>query len=286
MNLNIYPVRMNNSYMNVRKESEPQKPVENAPAFQGNIRKPLLALVAGTLIGAGAISCTNNNKAQQDTFEPVENVDPIQPEQADYSSHVKSMADTIGVGTKKYPDGTEINVKLAYNSPQTKEKCYEIEIKRPNGERTERDEHVYPRGLENYRETTYWSNGKIKEKKEYTLSFDGVANALYDQKYYEKYNEKGQLLYWQDTFLSEHDGGEEKSDKLGRLKVGADGTEYFYKGDSEEAYKTVETKDGCQLVTIYGEGGAFAYPDNILEEYFIAKDGTKTDASVLNEIKW
>ena len=154
MNLNIYPVRMNNSYMNVRKESEPQKPIENAPAFQGNIRKPLLALVAGTLIGAGAVSCTNNNKAQQDTF------------------------------------------------------------------------------------------------------------------------------------LSEHDGGEEKSDKLGRLKEAADGTEYFYKGDSEEAYKTVETKDGCQHVTIYGEGGALANTDNILEEYFIAKDGTKTDASVLNEIKW
>ena len=294
MNLGIYPVRMNNSSMTVRKEAEPQKPVENVPAFQG-MNKPLrrvgYGLVAAALLGIG-VSCSHSSSEKSSKGENIENVsgpsvEDVNKSAIEGSKRVLEYRYHLNMGDTVLPDGTKVKAEMFGNDLL-------ITRKNPDGSKVEITDYSHSMSPvdRKYRQDTYSPNGKLREEKHF-CSYVEPEFGIVNEKYYTKYNEKGQLLYWQDNVISEHDCGEneEKYDKQGRLITSWDGsTQYFYKGDSEEAYKSIETRKGCQHVIIYGEGGALCkaadYGDNILEEYFIAKDGTKTDASVLNEIKW
>ena len=257
----------------------------NQVAFKMEVTRPLrkvgFALLAATL---GLSSCNNqqnkNDTENKSTYAAyfIENEDP-----------------EIFYGTKTLQDGTKItSIKLDIDKNEyTRLTTTDF----PDGSKTIRydiPERIHPY----YYEESFWPNGNKKEEKfcdiwerefetpEYnpaTGGFDGftIVHEENIEGYYNKYNENGILIAWENRMIEENDGEEAKYDKLGRVVYSeVHDKHYEYHGNTDVVSKFTSSENGCKHIIEYDKDGKET------NNYFLAKDGTVTPYSVIENVDW
>ena len=203
-----------------------------------------------------------NNMSHADKYDWIETIFPDGRIEKDSIGHkifikpdgqrtdIKTEFDKNGnkIITTKFPDGTKF-VKTIY--------------------KTQKDDD-YIRTEKKYRK-----DGTIKESqffREYIPDDTTINKQVVIEKKYQKYNEKGILVYWEASYKGlDRNNSNNKYDKRGRL-IYDDFTneKYYYKGRNKTPYRSESQCEDCLRVTLYKKDGT------VKEVFFKASDGTIT----------
>lgn len=289
MNLKINPISTANYY-------------HNNIAFNSRSRKLLrnscYALMAAAMLTTAA--CSNKNKTDNsqspasdslffdtDSFETqnrVQNIYHYFPTEDGSISSVPDWSEKIYPDGRREIDSLEYKISVDTNGEKTVVKTETdslgntvITTNYPDSTKTVQTIHILNSPNEKLEsEKTYWSNGKLKENKiyyEHPSDSTDVNSPLSVTENYERYNEKGVLLFWESANNTpDNNDSINTYDSKNRLIFNAAENEnYQYKGDEKTPFRSVAEYNGCKRITLYNDSG------DVKRIYFEASDGTITE---------